>query len=119
MSTRKSLVPGANEFHSAILEYASKRGRAFHRREAMEAMAKHFKLSPAAKSELTREGHAFRYENRTSRAISDLKNYGELLRRVAPGCYEITEKGKQELASGRASLSYLQKKYPRHSQRRG
>ena len=113
MSAKKSSIPNSNDFIYAVLKFASKRVNEFHCGEAKEAMARYFNLSSAEKQELTAGGNEARYKNRTSRAISDLKIYGGLLRSKRRGYYEITEKGKEELklSNGRITLAYLQKKY--------
>ena len=114
MSAKKPLVPKSSKFIYAVLEYASERKGEFHRSEAMKWMVKHFELTPAAQREKTKGGHALRYENRTSRAISNLTNHKDLLRRKRPGFYEITARGRKELAlsNGEITLAYLREKYP-------
>lgn len=113
MSTKKSSIPSSSDFIYAILKFADKRTGEFHCSEAREAMARHFNLSPAEKRELTAGGNEVRYKNRTSRAMSNLKLYGDLLRSKRRGYYEITRRGREELkrSNGEITLAYLQKKY--------
>lgn len=80
MSAKKSSIPSSSDFIYAVLEFASKISGEFHCSEVREAMVRHFDLSPAEKQELTAGGNQARYENRTSRALSNLRIYGGLLR---------------------------------------
>lgn len=95
MNIIPSVIPSMSKFLPPILRWASKRQGEFHRSEAMEAMAIHFKLSLAAKRELTGKRNMPRYKDRTSRAISHLKQAG-LLELLGKGYYEITDAGKEE-----------------------
>ena len=78
-------------------------------------MIEYFNLSIDAKYELTEEGHMFRYESRTVRALSDLTTYGNLLHRPRRAYYEITDAGRKELERSNETITlyYLQKNYPK------
>ena len=112
---KRTSFPNSNDFIRAVLEFASKRLGEFHCNEAKEAMARHFNLSPAEMRELTAKGNDARYKNRTSRALSGLKLHGGLLCSKRRGYYEITQEGRELLkrSSGRITLAYLEKNYPR------
>ena len=65
--------------------------------EAVEQMAKEFQLSPDDQAELLPSGQSRLY-NRIGWATTYLKKAG-LLRRVAPGRFELTDRGREVLAS--------------------
>ena len=119
MNNANSSVPKSNCFYYAVLRFASDRKKegkgVFHRQEAMKEMVKVFRLSSAAIDEPTEKRKAPRYKNRTSRAISNMKLYGELLRWKGAGCYEITPRGEKvlKLMGKDITPSYLRRKYPR------
>lgn len=97
-------VPTSNDYIFAVLDWASRRGE-FERREAVDSMVAHFNLSDEAQMERTANGHALRHENRTMRAISNLKNAGFIAWK-APGRYEITDLGRRELATSGGKLTH-------------
>ena len=108
-----SEVPHMTDFLRPILQWASRKSGVFHRSEVLRAMANHFKLSPAARRERTREGNMLRYEDRGSRSLSHLKK-AKLVRSVSQGYYEITEAGKKEAfaSNERMTTTYLSDNFP-------
>lgn len=112
MGSNASSMPSASKFNFAVLMWAREISRVFHRREAMEEMARHFNLSPKLRSRVTPIARQTDYELRTSRAISNLKSAG-LLEWKEPGRYVITELGKREPASldNEITVAYLRENY--------
>ena len=114
-----SSVPTMNDFMRPILEYASGRVGEFSLRESVRAMEEHFDLTPEARREMTRAGNVTRVYDRTSWAIMHLGKAG-LLRSVRWGYHEITELGREEVASSSEEItaSYLWK-FPAYRRWRG
>ena len=71
--------------------------------EAVEQMAKEFQLSHEDQAELLLSGQS-RFYNRIGWATTYLKKAG-LLQRVAPGRFELTDRGQEVLASRPATIT--------------
>ena len=105
-------VPATKYFIRPVLQRASTHSREFTRREAGDAMAEHFNLSPAARDERT-AGGKIRFYSNANWAVSHLK-YAGLLRRTDVGRYEITEEGRKEAFSSSKVMTkaYLADNFP-------
>src|SRR5208283_4299025 len=80
--------------------------------EAVEQMTKEFQLSPDDQAELLPSGQSRLY-NRIGWATTYLKKAG-LLRRVAPGRFELTDRGREVLASAPTTINvaFLESRFP-------
>ncbi len=79
---------------------------------AVEWLAQEFQLSEADRAEVLKSGQTRLY-NRVGWATSDLRKAG-LLRAVAPGRFQLTERGRQVLANkpGTINVAFLQTQFP-------
>ena len=114
MKNVETEVPEMDDFLLPLLKWASKKSNKFHRSEAMEAMANHFKLSPAARDKLTDGGTMPCYEDRTSRSLSHLKKAG-LMGSInkGSGYWQITAVGKKEASTlKQMDRRYLRDNFP-------
>jgi hypothetical protein len=84
--------------------------------EAVERLAQEFQLSDDDRTQLLRSGQTRLY-NRVAWTTTYLKKAG-LLRAVAPGRYQLTERGREVLASGPAAIdvAFLESRFPEMSE---
>jgi len=84
--------------------------------EAVEQLAQEFQLSDDDRTQLLRSGQTRLY-NRVGWTTTYLKKAG-LLRAVGPGRYQLTERGREVLASGPATIdvAFLESRFPEMSE---
>ena len=109
-----SEVPSMADFMRPILRWASEQPGEFSLREASDAMADYFKLSPEAIRELTEEGNVDRVYDRTNWAVSPHLKEAGLMYSVRRGYWQITEAGKKEAfaSNERMTTGYLIRNFP-------
>lgn len=109
-------VPDFQSFMLPLLRMTSD-GQEHSLAEAVERLAKEFQLSEADRAELLRSGQTRLY-NRVGWATSDLRKAG-LLRAVAPGRFELTERGRQVLGSKPedVNVAFLESRFPEEFRR--
>lgn len=115
MNRVKSEVPTMSEFMPPILKWASKRSGGFTLREATEAMARHFKLSPKAVKELTGKGNIDRVYDRTSWSINPHLKEAGLVHSIRWGYWTITVAGKKVARTSKEkqmTTRYLKDNFP-------
>jgi Mrr N-terminal domain/Protein of unknown function DUF262 len=85
--------------------------------EAVERLAQEFQLSDDDRKELLPSGKQPRFNNRVGWTTTYLKKAG-LLRAVGPGRFELTDRGRDVLASPPASIdvSFLESRFPEMSE---
>ena len=110
----KSEVPSMADFMRPILKWASKQPGEFTLREATDAMARHFRLSPKAVRELTGEGNVDRVYDRTSWSINPHLKEAGLVLSIRRGYWKITAAGKREsfASKERMTTGYLTDNFP-------
>ena len=108
MSNQRATLPSSSEFIYAVLDYADKRNGEFHRSEPIREMGDYFNLTPEVRNKRTRQNNKTCVDDRTSWALSNLKN-AKLLVSNKPGYFEITNLGREKLATadGEISRAYL------------
>ena len=84
--------------------------------EAVERLAQEFKLSEDDRAQLLRSGQTRLY-NRVGWTATYLKKAG-LLQAVGPGRFQVTDRGKDVLASGRVAIdiAFLESRFPEMSE---
>jgi hypothetical protein len=85
--------------------------------EAVERLAQEFQLSDDDRKELLPSGKQPRFNNRVGWTTTYLKKAG-LLRAVGPGRFQLTDRGRDVLASQPASIdvSFLESRFPEMSE---
>jgi restriction system protein len=85
----------------------------------VEALSKHFNLSPQERTELLPSGKQFTFSNRVHWAKAHLKMAG-LLENTGRGLFRITERGKEVLAKNPAAINLkMLKTFPEYSESTG
>ena len=97
------VVPASNKFYLAVLEISDKAEKSLSGNEIIERIANQLSLSESDLREMVPSGLQTRVENRTTWAISKLKNAG-LLEYPTRGQSQITRKGREFLANHRGEI---------------
>ena len=97
------VVPASNKFYLAVLEISDKAEKSLSGNEIIGRIANQLSLSESDLREMVPSGLQTRVENRTTWAISKLKNAG-LLEYPTRGQSQITRKGREFLANHRGEI---------------